>query len=117
MSVIPGRPAAVPGDPATNAATAARRVDLGVIVLEVTGEGLRMAGDPLKLELAPDAPAIRLNDPTELGNFPGDEILTLPLAEAVGPLDLGETPSGWRGSVPLGAGGRLGMELLREAGG
>ena len=119
FSVIPGRPAAVPGDPldpATNAATVVRRVDLGVVVLEVTGEGLRMAGDPLKLELAPDAPAIRLNDPTELGNFPGDAILTVPLAEAVGPLDLRETATGWRGSAPLGAGGRLGLELIRETG-
>ena len=112
VSVIPGRGDAG-GDTPVNAATEVRLVDLGVVVLSVTDTGLRMAGDPVSLTLAPDRPAIRLEDPLQLSNFPGDAILTVPLAAAVGPLDLLETPTGWRGSVPLGAGGRLGVEMVR----
>ncbi|BAM02947.1 hypothetical protein [Phycisphaera mikurensis] len=115
VAALPGLGDAAGGEPAENAATRVRRIDLGVIVLEVTDEGLRIAGDPLRLTLAPDRPAIRLNDPLELAIFPSEEIASVPLAAAEGPLDLTETASGWRGGVPLGLGGTLGLEMIRVA--
>lgn len=116
LSTLPGLGAGpgASGGP-ENDATRPRRIELGVVVLRVTDQGLSMDGDPLRLKLAPDTAAIRIDDPGELANFPGDEILAVPLAAAVGPLDLEEVPSGWRGSSPLGAGGQLTVELLRNA--